>query len=122
LVTITATDRRLEILGLVNLDPAAARVLLADYESNVSAKDERRLVCIVERAAEQAALRIDDDELRITIALASKHPPVILARAVLAQHEDEEDFRFLTGLATLLRRPEEHAEYALFDGKVKARK
>lgn len=93
---------RARIMGLHHHPPEVAKQHVMDYLTHVVAKDDRRLMWIVEAAAETFAKRIAEKEEKIVINRS-------LGREDEAKkHEDDaarliEDFRFVFGVQTLLR-------------------
>lgn len=93
---------RAKLLGLEDHNPEAARQAADHYLRQITAKDDRRILWLVERAADSLADEMESEEAKIT-----RH--TILKREQEAAKCQErldrltEDFRFLWALTTLCR-------------------
>ena len=103
---------RAKLLGLTEHDPEAARQAAEHYLHTVAAQDDRRILWLIEGAANAVADEMDTEEGKIT-----RH--TVLKRAQEAAKCQErldrltEDFRFLWALATLCR--EQHFQRTAMD-------
>jgi hypothetical protein len=95
--------RRAKILGLDGLmaDGELCRAEVTRYLNDAAAKDERRLLWLVERAADQLAELLAGKERELAVAERFQHN----TQADLQQAIDRytEDFRFVFALFNLLK-------------------